>query len=155
MKYFLGFILLLISLSSAGQIVQGDDGLYYDENDNPYTGIYKEYYADGTVRTEMTLTNGMKNGQVKINFPDGRIHEIRSYRFNRMDGKWETWSKKGIKIAEAHYLNGHKHGKWLIRDDNGVLRYDMSYHHGRKTGTWKIYDANGKLLSEKKFDKEP
>ena len=155
-KYLLTFIFgIALSLSSSmGQIVQGDDGLYYDENDKPYTGIYKEFYEGGTVRTEMVLKEGMKDGYIRIYFPDGKLHEIRSYKHNKMDGKWETRNRKGIKTAEAHYLKGFKDGKWLIWDDKGVLRYDMTYRNGKKTGVWKIYDANGKLVSEKNFDNQ-
>ena len=63
MKLLMSFAcLLFLSSSLLGQIAKGDDGLFYDENGDLFTGVYKETYPSGGMKAEMTLWNGQKHG---------------------------------------------------------------------------------------------
>ncbi len=152
MKYLSSLsFLLFLSLSLAGQIVIADDDLFYDQNGDLFTGIYKETFPTGVLKAEMTIKKGQKHGVTKIYYEDGRISEIQQYKNNLMDGKWETFNKEGVCIAEANYKKGKKHGKWLIWDDNGILRYDMTYKNKERDDIWYTFDETGKLVSSKDY----
>jgi antitoxin component YwqK of YwqJK toxin-antitoxin module len=140
-------LLLFFSFALAGQIAKSDDGLYYDVNGDLYTGVYTETYPDGIPKAEISLVNGQRHGVSKIYYENGHVRDIQSYKNNLMHGKWESFNKEGVRIAEAHYRMGKKDGKWLIWDDNGTLRYDMTYKNREKTGVWYIYDESGKLVA--------
>lgn len=151
--------LILVALSIGlipvlAQITEGEDGIYYDKNKKPYTGVFTEYWPNGNLKMELPIKKGLKDGQANLYFENSGKNEIRSFKGGKMHGTWVTWNEKGTKIAEANYLNGKKHGKWLIWDDNGILRYDMTYKKGDKTGTWLMWDEEGKIIMEKSHGKK-
>jgi antitoxin component YwqK of YwqJK toxin-antitoxin module len=143
-------IIILIVFSAYSQDIKEVDGVYYTSS-VPYSGKYTAYYENGKTKIEMNLTDGLKDGMVQVNFENGELNEIRSYKRNVMDGDWFTYNEKKIKVAEAHYRDGKKDGKWYIWDDNGNLIYELEYTAGEKTGIWKNYDKTGKLLSERSY----
>lgn len=146
----MAFLLAIPFLVSA-QLLQKEDGKYYDKKGLLYTGTYIEYYPSGGKRIEMNLLNGQKHGKITIYFENQDTQEIRSFKQDLMDGTWLTFNNNRIKIGEANYKDGQKHGKWYIWDDNGVLRYEMEYSNGQKSGKWVIYDEKGKPVSEKTY----
>jgi antitoxin component YwqK of YwqJK toxin-antitoxin module len=142
---------LAAQLPALGQLIQKDDGKFYDNHNRLYTGTYIEYYPSGGKRIEINLLDGLKHGTTLLYFESQNIQEIRSYHHNEMDGTWTTRNDKGIQIAEANYRNGIKHGKWCIWDDNGTKRYEMEYHEGKKSGKWYIWDEKGVLVNQKDY----
>ena len=152
MKKILIIGLLFFSYIANSQIVEGEDGLYYDENNEIFTGEYIENFEKGKLKLKMYILNGKLDGNVEYFFKDGSKKEIRAYDNGLMHGTWITWSEKGIKIAEANYKNNVKDGKWYVWDENDVKRYEMEYEEGKKVGVWFIWDENGKLVNEKDFN---
>ncbi|WP_430932856.1 toxin-antitoxin system YwqK family antitoxin [Saccharicrinis sp. 156] len=147
-------LLLFMGLVTFGQaqlILSEEDGLYYNQNGELYTGTYVELYPSGNKRVEMKVVEGNKQGISTYYFDNKLTQGIRSYDKNKMDGLWETWNEEGVKLGVASYKKGVKHGEWKIFDENGTLRYDMLYVKGKKSGVWKIYDEKGKLTSKKEF----
>lgn len=136
---------------SQGQLTLKEDGLYYNQKGELYTGTHIEYYPSGNKRVEMAVVEGKKQGISTYYFDNKLKQEIRSFDNNQMDGLWETWNEKGVKLGIANYKKGLKHGKWIIYDEDGTLRYDMQYKDGKKIGVWKIYDEKGELKAEKKY----
>ena len=144
-------IFVIAPAFSYAQLIQKEDGKYYTKDGELYSGTYIEYYPSGTKRIEMSLLMGQKHGKTIIYFENGVINEIRSFKYDVMDGTWLTYNKESVKIGEANYKDGSKNGMWFIWDDNGVKRYEMQYYNGAKTGTWKIWDENGKLIDDKTY----
>lgn len=151
----LGLILGLILLSTAGifaQSIKEIDGKYYSANSKPYSGHYISVYENGNVKMEMHLAKGMKNGEVRVYFENGKINEIRSYKKNLMDGTWITYNIDEIKVAIANYKKGLKNGEWKVWDETGKLIYEMYYVNGKKSGVWKKYSPEtGELVSERSY----
>ncbi len=102
---------LLISISGFSQIIEGEDGLYYNEKSQLYTGVYTEFYESGQKRIELNLVEGKKDGEVILYFENGSKKEIRKYKMNLMHGTWITWNEQTVKVAEANYNMGNKDGK--------------------------------------------
>ncbi|MBN2273615.1 MAG: hypothetical protein JXR41_06745 [Bacteroidales bacterium] len=153
--FILTFLLLVsFNLPTKAQITLSEDGLYYDQSDELFSGLYVEKYDDGTVKIQVAIQNGRKNGLMKIYYPDGSVNELRMYKNNMMHGTWETWNAAGIKTAEANYANDKKNGKWYIWDDSGTMRYDMIYFEGNKAGTWRMMNEKGELISTREFPLE-
>lgn len=144
-------IILVSTTLTWGQIIEGDDGIYYASNYEPYSGEYTEEYDNGSTRIEMNLNEGVKDGFVKLFFSNGNLNELRSYKNGLMHGKWETFNINNVKIAEANYKNNKKDGKWLIWDDNGTLRCEMYYNKDKKVGKWSRWDENGDLIESKEY----
>jgi hypothetical protein len=144
------FLLFLTAVYTKGQDIKETEGKYF-QNGRPYTGVLNEYFSNGTIKTEINLKNGLKNGKVVIYSETGQILELRSYRKNEMHGNWIVFNEKGTKTSLANYKNGKKHGKWMIWNDSGTLIYELHYLNGEKTGTWKSYDKEGSLINERKY----
>jgi len=145
---------LLLFSTSYSQIVQKEDGLYYDKSDKLFSGDYKEYYDNGQVRQEMTVLNGRIDGMVNVWFRTGNLKETRVFKEGRRSGVWVSYNEQGKKTGEASYKDDLKDGPWKIWDDAGILRYDMLYRKGEKSGLWIMYDSNGLKVSEKNYSEE-
>ena len=116
-----------------------------------YTGDYREFYDNGTVKLEMRIKNGQPDGAHVIYFENRRPKEVRSYREGKLHGLWRTYDIAGQLISEANYVDGNKEGIWRIWDELGALRYEMSYTNNKKSGSWKMWDDKGNLVDEKKY----
>ncbi len=138
------------TLEIAAQEIKEIDGLFYREG-QLYSGPYVTHYPNGTIKMEMNLKKGKKNGNVRLYFENGALNEIRSFRMNEMHGKWEMYNAERVLISEARYRKGMKHGTWIIRNERGSLLYELHYKKGEKTGTWRSYDDQGKLINEREY----
>jgi antitoxin component YwqK of YwqJK toxin-antitoxin module len=145
---------LMLFGSSFCQINLGDDGLYYDKNQQLFSGNYKEFYDNGQLKQDMTLISGKIDGKVSLWYRSGTLKENRMFQAGLRNGLWVSYSETGIKTGEASYKDDQKDGPWKIWDENGVLRYDMFYKKGQKSGLWIMYDANGNKTDEKRYSDE-
>lgn len=148
-------LLILCSLflfaHAHSQISLGENGLYYDKDQNPFTGQYKEYYDNGQVKQDMNLVNGKIDGKVTLWFRSGTIKETRMFKAGLRDGMWVSFNDQEKKTGEASYKDDHKEGPWRIWDESGVLRYEMFYRKGQKSGLWIMYDESGNKTGEKRY----
>lgn len=155
MKKLLLILTGLLFISQAfSQISLGDDGIYYDKDQAPYTGEYREFYDNGQIRQEMNLMSGRIDGKVSIWYRTGFLKETRMFSAGLRNGLWISYNEKGVKTGEASYKEDQKDGPWRIWDENGTLRYEMLYRKGLKSGVWIMYDANGNKTDEKKYSDE-
>ena len=65
MRKTLLIILLAFSYIANSQIVEKSDGLYYDTDNNIYSGEYVEYFENGNTKLRMNVLNGKLNGNVE------------------------------------------------------------------------------------------
>ena len=92
-----------------GEPSGGEPHLYYSngyyftdpEQHNVYTGDYREYYPNGTLRLEVSIKNGTPEGTYVIYYPDGKIAEVRSYYHGIFHGEWRTYNEHGKLIGLA------------------------------------------------------
>jgi antitoxin component YwqK of YwqJK toxin-antitoxin module len=150
MKKIITPFFLIFSLYGFSQELTLKDGKYYN-SDTLYTGIYREYSAEGILLVKLNIESGYLEGPCNYYFESGKIKEQKCYMQGKKNGTWYTWNEKGIKTAQAIYKEDKKDGKWYIWDDNGTLRYEMEYKDGNKTGKWSMWDENGTLVMEKTF----
>ena len=68
------------------------DGKYVDEKNEPFTGVYKECYDNGQLKSEISLSNGLLDDKSYFYHKDGSKKEIRAYRDGKMHDKWISWS---------------------------------------------------------------
>lgn len=155
------FLSLVFLLSAQEQQVQQhknpaiyfSNGFYYADKAQTryYTGDYREYYGNGTVKLEMQISDGMPEGPYIVYFENRKPQEVRSYKDGKLHGLWRSYDNSGQLISEAEYKNGQKHGTWRIWDELGNQRYEMNYNNGKKTGVWRMWDEKGELVDEKRY----
>ncbi len=88
----------------------------------------KTSYDNGSVKSEyvqvgelVAVTNYYENGAVK---------ETGFYKNEIPEGKWETFTKDGLKTAELSYANGKRHGEFRVWDEFSNAYIEMKYTNG-------------------------
>ena len=127
--------------------------LYYSDRAQTrlYTGEYREYHDNGTLKLEMRIRNGQPEGTYIVYFENRKPKDVRSYKEGKLHGLWRSYDLSGQLISEAEYRNGLKHGTWRIWDELGNLRYEMGYRDGKKVGNWRMWNERGELVDEKQY----
>ncbi len=118
-------------------------GIYDPEN-----GKKTDYYYDGTVKAEYTLTNGKINGTLKVYNENGTIKRIGNFTNGLENGLFKEYDESGNLYAEYTMTNGKKNGVLKIYED-GKLSYSNTYKDDSKNGQHIEYyynDETGKLL---------
>ncbi len=160
---------------SASVFVQGirlSEGILNE--DGTKEGMWKEFFANGSLRAEGRYAGGRKVGAWQFKYESGSLEQKGEYNNEgKLIGKWEWYFENGNLRAEEYYTNGLKdgmatefdyngdiisqgeffedleEGPWVYRIDN--TKIDGNYRAGLKSGTWKHYYANGRLSFEGGF----
>jgi antitoxin component YwqK of YwqJK toxin-antitoxin module len=68
------------------------------------------------------------------------------------NGKWKSFNKHAVLIAEGHYVNDKKHGLWReYYDHTGTIMIEEEYVHGVQHGQFTSFHPNGKIFSQGRF----
>jgi antitoxin component YwqK of YwqJK toxin-antitoxin module len=151
-KFVLIFVTLLIFGTLSAQDVVMKNGKYYSAGKIPYTGVLKEFDANGVLVAENRINNGLLDSISTFYYATGKKKEQRAYHAGKKHGLWINWAENGTKIAEARFSDGQKDGFWYIWDEKGTRRYEMYYVAGEKKGKWYIWDENGKLVTDQSYN---
>ncbi len=151
--YFIALFLAVAALAQESPQIFQSGGIYYRDKAQtiPYTGDYREFYGNGTLRLEMKIAGGVPEGTYVVYFENRKPQEIRSYRAGKAHGLWRTYDAAGQLISEAEYRDGEKHGTWRIWDELGTQRYEMNYFNGKKTGIWRMWNEAGEQTNERRY----
>ena len=104
------FLFLNLSFLFSQQL-EIKDGIYYKDK-KVYTGNYKENYANGNLKMDVNILNGINNGISTYYYENGNKKEQQSFSKGEKDGIWITWNENGVKTAEANFSKGKK--KWNV-----------------------------------------
>lgn len=139
--------------------------------------VKKDYYENGTLKSELRYENGMLNGRCIWYLANGKPQIEVTYRNDTMNGllrRWhengnlmeETWYKngvqdsvyreyslKGILIAEGTYVDGELNGEFHRWYENGQIFQEGWFADGMMDGSWMVFYADGKLAAKADFDK--
>jgi uncharacterized protein len=126
-------------------------------------GDWKEYYANGDLKSEGKYANGVKTGEWKYYFSDGKTYETGKYDKNgKQTGKWLWYypqppigGKGGGKIRrESNYTKGQEDGDFLEYNDSGMVITRGMYMDGLREGTWVYQLENYKSIGRYTDDLE-
>jgi hypothetical protein len=92
-----------------------------DVNGQPINGIVKQYYENGKIWREMTIKNGLENGEEREFYENGKLHVI------------------------ANVVNGKTDGISKLYNEDGKLYMELNWQDGEVVET-KIYDENGNII---------
>ena len=171
LKFFLltGLLLLLSSTLLFSQNITDAKGLKQGEwrkldakgkviyegrfKDNIPQGLFKYYYEDGKIRSELTYSVGGKSATA-VNFhPNGKKMAEGLYVETKKDGHWNYYNDLETLSAEEYYQKGTPTGIWKTYYDDGKLLEECPYDKGLKKGLCKQYFSDGSIKSELNFDK--
>jgi antitoxin component YwqK of YwqJK toxin-antitoxin module len=69
-------------------------------------GTFKEYYIDGSLKTDFKYVNGTEDGTIKKYFQNNIVSYEATYEYGKLENTVKTYHENGILASEAKYLRG-------------------------------------------------
>lgn len=158
---------------STGKIVLWE-GSYKDDK---LEGLFKEYYEDGSLKSEGVYKNDKLEGEVKNYYENGNIkskiiykngleegkalyyynksevilEKEKMYKGGKLNGKSKEYYSDGTLAKETEYKNDEKDGIEKEYNFDGVCERMTTFKAGFKNGIEKIYTSDGELIEESNY----
>jgi len=147
--YFLLFLLQLLFAQVRAQslisykIFEGDTINILDK-DSLKQGVWKEYWTNGDLRSEVIYKNNLKQGhEIKwYDYPDC-VEQEGYYKDGKLNGPSIFYSRKCRKDFFETYKDGVKDGLEISYHSNGHIKAEGNYKKGKLEGYYKVYDKKG------------
>lgn len=112
-----------------------------------YTGTWREWGKDGTLLSQIELSNGQENG-FEIFWHDNHIKRSKLfYSKGQKQGKYIEWYKNGSVATIGNFLNNQAHGKFESWNENNIKKTEIEWVNGKAHGLLKHWYADGSLKS--------
>lgn len=145
---------LCLSIHSKGQTmlsykVFDNDTINVLDVDSLKQGIWKEFWQNGDLKSEVLFKNNKKQG-LEINwFDEPDCVELEAYyKDGVLDGPSIYYTKKCKKEFFETFKNGLKEGLELEYYPNGRIKAEGKFKKGNLDGYYKIFDKNGNFSFE-------
>jgi len=97
---------------------------YFDYSGKLLHGSYERLSLDSNQLLEKGDFNlGVKKGDWKYWFPDGKLMRYESWKKGQLHGNYEEYDKTGSVTRSGTYKHGLKHGIWIDYDNKRKARY--------------------------------
>ncbi len=129
--------------------VDKGDTINYTGADSLKQGLWREYWENGTLKSETIYLNGKKEGLELIwNEHPNCLKEQSIYKAGVLNGTSIHYSKKCKKELEENFSFGVKNGRETTYYPNGNIQSDGVFKKGKLVGVYKIYKKNGDFAFE-------
>lgn len=129
--------------------VYQNDTINIIDKDSLKQGIWKEFWSNGDLKSEVFYKNNKKQG-LEINwFDEPDCVELEAYyKDGMLDGPSIYYTKKCKKNVFQTFKNGLKEGLELEYYPNGHIKAEGKYKKGNLDGYYRVYDKNGVFAFE-------
>ncbi len=114
--------------------------------------IVKEYYKDGSLKSEIEARGQLRHGITKIYSESGLLVSTINYKNNLRHGKTTTFYEDGSISSVINYENGFRHGDAEKYYKNGGIYRITPYRRGELTGIQRTFWEDGTLQSEMPYE---
>jgi antitoxin component YwqK of YwqJK toxin-antitoxin module len=120
---------------------------------NKKQGIWKAYFPNGILKSEITFIKDEPNGMVNLYHKNGKIKESGIWQKDHWVGDYKYFYKTGVLSYKWHYnKKGKREGEQKYFHENGKIMYQGAWKDGKAEGTLKVYNNNGELTQEKMYN---
>lgn len=139
MKNLFFLLLALLCLASCGNRVEERVEKTYPGGQPHYVRYYEktkdgescirevEYYENGVVKMEGSLSDGHRDGEWKAYFPDGRPQSIGAFKDGLREGASQVYYDNGNLLMEGTYSKGKRVGVWCEYNEMGIKIREADY----------------------------
>ena len=113
------------------------------KDNEPFTGIYYEYYENGLDKYECSYRDGLKHGTEWMFDEYGMAIEVRTYKKGEMT-TFEEYYPSGALKQKIELKDEMKNGIEMAFEENHNILYYGLNKDGKRYGEWQFY-KNGKL----------
>jgi len=98
---------------------------------NSFTGVERTFYTNSfTLKSEVYILNGKKNGIYRSFHENGQIYEESNYLDGKLNGIKNTYNKNGNIESECIYIDGKENGIYKEYRITGELWYEINFLNG-------------------------
>lgn len=110
-------------------------------------GVIKEYYSDGTLKSEATYVKGKEHGPIKLYHENGNIALEGGFNAGLRFGIFTAYHENGKKSSQIEYNQiGHQIGESFEWYESGQLKgHQSSFSMGEADGIFTHYHPNGQM----------
>ena len=107
------------------------------KDDGNRNGPWKDFYPDGSVKSEGNYDNGKQVGEWKYYHSNGKTEQTGKFnKQGKFDGTWKWYFDSGQLLKEEHYRNGLKDGMSTEYDETGKVIEEGEFVNGNEDGPW-------------------
>lgn len=127
-----------------------EEGNYLNNEKN---GLWKRYWPNGAVRSEIYYEHGKPQGPYKLYYSNGKLEEVGRWQGGKLTDRFQRYHDTGILKEDLTYdSEGNRHGKQQYYHENGTLAMEVDMQKGVEHGVQKRYDEHGQLMEERQID---
>ncbi len=139
------------------------------KNDVPHSKWVYYYPESQTIQKEENYINGVKTGNFREYYYNGRLSKVSFYKNNLLDsiyyeylpngeysvkgefnlglksGIWETYREDGNIYSIGNFENDFQNGDWKFFHRSGYVSSEGSFNNGYESGQWIYYYESGEL----------
>jgi antitoxin component YwqK of YwqJK toxin-antitoxin module len=121
--------------------------------DNRKEGLWKRYWPNGKLRSEIFYNYGRPLGEYKLFYENGKLEEHSTWNNNRNIGDFKRYYTNGNPQQQFIFGdNGKRNGLQKYYHENGKLAMEVNVLNGQESGVLKRYTQDGALAEEKVFE---
>ena len=102
-------------------------------------GPWKEFWPDGSLKSEGLYTNGLKEGKWMFYRPSGEKEQEGVYLNDQVHGTWTWWYAGGALHRKESYSKGDPDGVFLELDSAGEALVSGQHVAGEREGLWRVH----------------
>lgn len=153
-KYVLFFVLITLlsscdraSISKFFTVEEVNSGTSKASETKNFTGVQKQYYDNGQLKSEVPFKDGKINGLTKTYYDDGKEKLTIPYENGVKQGTSKYYYESGKLYRETPYLDNKIHGVRKVYSRKG-LQAEIPYYKGTPCKGLKEYYLSGKLKTK-------
>jgi len=132
------------------EVIEKEGILYYKDSTNKvYTGKIKSKVFGKMI--EYDVINGLKNGEFKTYFENGKLEMIGRILNNKNTGHWKYFFSSGMLESEGDFKDDIPNDRWVWYYEMGKIKEEGYFINGKREGEWIAYDSLGTLLEVVSF----
>jgi antitoxin component YwqK of YwqJK toxin-antitoxin module len=127
-----------------------EEGMYKDDRRE---GLWKKYWPNGKLRSEITYTSGKPLGPYRVYYQSGQMEELGFWDDGKNTGEFKRFYSNGNMNQHFYFgTNGKRNGIQYYFHENGRPALVVEISNGMESGSMKRYNEDGELIEEKIFE---
>jgi antitoxin component YwqK of YwqJK toxin-antitoxin module len=121
-----------------------------DHGDKLLDGLFIKYYPNGNLAVKEFFLKGLRNGDSKMWYPDGKLMSVIQWIDGKKDGNFKEYDSLENLIRYGKYQDDKLNGTIYCRSTDGLIK-KLKYKHG-ELRVYKIEKVSESNNEEEKID---
>ena len=140
-------------INSWNELVRKGNIFYKKSDDQPFSGILKNYYPSGELSLIDNFKNGMQHGEFKSFYENGNILMSGIFKKGKQHGQWKEFHEDGSVYWKLNYYDGKEEdGLFRTFHKNGEVMSEVTYLNGKPNSNWIHFDELGKKIKVEYYE---